>query len=71
MRPSFLCISGDGGIGDWTSTGWQPWFSDEGFSKSGGEFGTGDTLHITAFPNASLDFIFYGRCARSDLLLLD
>ncbi|KAI0375495.1 hypothetical protein BV20DRAFT_933598 [Pilatotrama ljubarskyi] len=52
---------GDGGVGDWTSTGWQPWFSDSGgFNNAGGEDGTGTSLHITAFPGASLDFQFYG-----------
>ncbi|KAI0361086.1 hypothetical protein OH77DRAFT_393081 [Trametes cingulata] len=52
---------GDGGVGDWTSTGWQPWFSDSGgFNSAGGEDGTGTSLHITAFPGASLDFQFYG-----------
>ncbi|TBU42207.1 hypothetical protein BD309DRAFT_991860 [Dichomitus squalens] len=51
---------GDGGVGNWTSTGWQPWYSDKGFNTAGGELGTGQSLHITGFPNASLDFTFYG-----------
>ncbi|KAH9897910.1 hypothetical protein C8Q73DRAFT_744045 [Cubamyces lactineus] len=53
---------GDGGVGaQWTSTGWQPWFSDSGgFISSGGVDGTGTSQHITAFPGASLDFQFYG-----------
>ncbi|KAI0778676.1 hypothetical protein BD413DRAFT_114678 [Trametes elegans] len=52
---------GDGGVGDWTSTGWQPWFSDSGgFSQQGGESGSGNSLHITAYSGASLDFQFFG-----------
>ncbi|KAI0652357.1 hypothetical protein C8Q79DRAFT_1005564 [Trametes meyenii] len=52
---------GDGGVGDWTSTGWQPWFSDSGgFITSGGEYGSGTSMHITAYSGAQLNFQFYG-----------
>ena len=53
-------MAGDGGIGDWRSTGWQPWFSDSGFNQCTGCDGTGHSLHMTTFPNASLSFQFYG-----------
>ena len=56
-----LFVAGDGGAGDWTATGWQPWYSDEGFNTGGGNLGSGQSLHITNFPNASLDFTFYGN----------
>ncbi|KAI0673625.1 hypothetical protein C8Q78DRAFT_1076611 [Trametes maxima] len=52
---------GDGGVGDWTSTGWQPWFSGSGgFIQSGGEYGSGTSMHLTAFSGAQLNFQFYG-----------
>lgn len=53
---------GDGGSGDWTSTGWQPWFSDIGFMPGDKQAldGTGSSLHITAFPGAALSLQFYG-----------
>ncbi|KAI0712548.1 hypothetical protein C8Q76DRAFT_797386 [Earliella scabrosa] len=53
---------GDGGSGEWTSTGWQPWFSDIGFMPGDKQAldGTGSSLHITAFPGAALSLQFYG-----------
>ncbi|EIW59930.1 uncharacterized protein TRAVEDRAFT_47227 [Trametes versicolor FP-101664 SS1] len=52
---------GDGGVGNWTQTGWQPYYSGVGgFSTEGGEAASGSSMHITTFPNASLDFQFYG-----------
>ncbi|KAI0769877.1 hypothetical protein C8Q74DRAFT_1369127 [Fomes fomentarius] len=53
---------GDGGSGDWTSTGWQPWFSDIGFMPGDRQalYAAGWSQHITAFPEASLSFQFYG-----------
>ncbi|KAI0704498.1 hypothetical protein C8T65DRAFT_653728 [Cerioporus squamosus] len=53
---------GDGGIGDFTANGWQPFYagSPGGFTTRGGEAALGDSMHITAFLNATLDFQFYG-----------
>ncbi|KAI0639897.1 hypothetical protein C8Q77DRAFT_1225406 [Trametes polyzona] len=52
---------GDGGVGDQTSTGWQPWFSDSGgFNSAGGKDGLGMSYHVTALSGARLDFQFYG-----------
>ncbi|KAH9858295.1 hypothetical protein C2E23DRAFT_865199 [Lenzites betulinus] len=52
---------GDGGVGDWTQTGWQPWFSDSGgFNSAGGNDGVGTSYHVTAFAGARLDLQFYG-----------
>ncbi|KAH9858676.1 hypothetical protein C2E23DRAFT_799596 [Lenzites betulinus] len=53
---------GDGGLGDQTQNGWQPFYDAAGgFSVRGGEAALGNSKHITAFPNASLDFEFYGN----------
>ncbi|RDX49131.1 hypothetical protein OH76DRAFT_1404033 [Lentinus brumalis] len=54
---------GDGGIGDFTANGWQPFYtgSPGGFTTRGGEAALGDSMHITAFPNATLDFQFFGN----------
>ncbi|KAI0830807.1 hypothetical protein BC628DRAFT_1416306 [Trametes gibbosa] len=52
---------GDGGVGSWTQTGWQPWFSDSGgFNSAGGNDGVGASYHVTAFSGARLDLQFYG-----------
>ncbi|OSC97395.1 hypothetical protein PYCCODRAFT_1398940 [Trametes coccinea BRFM310] len=53
---------GDGGLGDQTADGWQPFYSGSpgGFTTRGGEAALGDSMHITAFPNATFDFEFYG-----------
>ncbi|KAI0822363.1 cytochrome P450 [Trametes gibbosa] len=52
---------GDGGLGDQTQNGWQPFYDTAGgFSTRGGEAALGNSKFITAFPNASLDFQFYG-----------
>ncbi|KAL6304916.1 hypothetical protein BKA93DRAFT_848112 [Sparassis latifolia] len=52
---------GDGGIGDWTHTGWQPWYSESGgWNTAGGNYATGTSLHITSFPGASVELQFYG-----------
>ncbi|KAL1951215.1 hypothetical protein VTO73DRAFT_364 [Trametes versicolor] len=52
---------GDGGVGDRTSTGWQPWFSGSGgFNTAGGNDGVGASYHVTAFPGARFDLLFYG-----------
>ncbi|OSC97399.1 hypothetical protein PYCCODRAFT_1471905 [Trametes coccinea BRFM310] len=53
---------GDGGIGDWTANGWQPFYSGTptGFTTQGGESASGSSMHITAFPNAAFDFQFFG-----------
>ncbi|KAI0643936.1 hypothetical protein C8Q79DRAFT_1012482 [Trametes meyenii] len=52
---------GDGGIGDWTSTGWQPFYTGAGgFTSRGGEPAFGNSTHITAFPGAGFSFEFYG-----------
>lgn len=49
-------------MGNWTQTGWQPYYPDVGgFSAQGGEAASGSSMHITTFPNASLDFQFYGE----------
>lgn len=53
---------GDGGLGNWTQTGWQPWYSGSGgFCSSGGNEALGQSLHITSLPGASLEFEFYGN----------
>ncbi|KAI0634038.1 hypothetical protein C8Q77DRAFT_723656 [Trametes polyzona] len=55
---------GDGGLGDLTQNGWQPFYATSGgFATRGGEAALGSSQHITAFPNASLDFQFYGMWA--------
>ncbi|KAI9066863.1 hypothetical protein FKP32DRAFT_1589243 [Trametes sanguinea] len=53
---------GDGGIGDWTANGWQPYYSGTptGFTTQGGESASGESMHITAYPNAAFDFQFFG-----------
>ncbi|KAI9060436.1 hypothetical protein FKP32DRAFT_1613472 [Trametes sanguinea] len=53
---------GDGGLGDLTADGWQPFYSGSpgGFTTRGGEAALGDSMHITAFPNATFDFEFFG-----------
>ncbi len=60
-------VLGDGGIGDFTANGWQPFYtgSPGGFTTRGGEAALGDSMHITAFPNATLDFQFFGELTRS------
>ena len=58
-----LGFPGDGGIGNFTAYGWQPFYSGSpgGFTTSGGEAALGESVHITAFPNATFDFQFYGE----------
>ncbi|OJT08456.1 hypothetical protein TRAPUB_639 [Trametes pubescens] len=52
---------GDGGVGDWTNTGWQPWYSGSGgFNSAGGNDGVGMSYHVTAFPGARFDLLFHG-----------
>ncbi|OJT13680.1 hypothetical protein TRAPUB_9779 [Trametes pubescens] len=61
VGPTAQPSSGDGGVGNWTQTGWQPYYPNVGgFSTQGGEAASGSSTHITTFPNASLDFQFYG-----------
>ncbi|OBZ79384.1 hypothetical protein A0H81_01268 [Grifola frondosa] len=51
---------GDGGVGNQTANGWQPWYLHQGFITNPGDDGTGESLHITAFPESSLELQFYG-----------
>lgn len=57
-------------MGNWTQTGWQPFYAEAGgFATQGGEAASGNSTHITAYPGASLDFLFYGRRLRRPICL--
>lgn len=46
--------------GDFVS-GWQQWYSGNGFNNATGEDGIGDSFHISSFPGASFQLSFFGE----------
>ncbi|KAJ7259670.1 hypothetical protein C8J57DRAFT_490226 [Mycena rebaudengoi] len=42
------------------AAGWQPWYSESGFLKEGGQGGEGTSYHTTAFSGASFHLEFHG-----------
>ena len=71
LRYSHYRPAGDGGLGNETRNGWQPYYTEAGgFISTYGNSAAGESLHITALAGSSFWFQFYGASAYPAYILV-